>query len=291
MSHRDRLIRQIDRVRRRNDERMADLWTLTRCYPSLDPERLARAVECAVAGDERLDYRTRLLVRDSVTALERHWGSVRLARWLRDSPVGQRIEYIRCEPFDEVGFPSLEERIMNGTDPDLVKTFLRDLADHLSEPVRLDVGGSMALILTGYLARGTEDVDVVDEVPSVLRGLPASIVDALTKRYGLKLAHFQSHYLPSGWKARLWYFEEFGRLRVYLVDAYDVFLSKLFSGREKDRDDLLVLAGQLKKDTVVNRLQAFAGALNAEPHLHAHAERNWAILYNGETLPITVRST
>lgn len=285
MTRRERRAQQIDRIRRWNEERMADLWTLTRCYPSLDPMRLARAVESAVVAAERLDYRTRLLVRDSVAALERHWGNLRLARWLRESPVGQRIEEIRREHFEKVGFPSLEARIMNETNPDLVKTFLRDLGMQLSEPVRLEVGGSTALILTGYLSRGTEDVDVVDEVPEPLRRLPAQTMDPLIRRYGLRLAHFQSHYLPNGWKDRLGYFEELGRLRVYLVDAYDVFLSKLFSNREKDRDDLHVLAGQLNKEEVISRLSNFAGALKGEPQLHAHAQHNWAILYNGESLP------
>ncbi len=235
MTRRDQLARQIDRIRQRNEKRMSDLWTLTRCYPSFDPWRLARAVETAVASGERLDFRTRLLVRDSVNALERHWGRSRLARWLRESPVGPRIECIRREDFGEVGFPSLEARIVNETDPDRVKMFLRDLGGQVSEPLRLEVGGSMALILTGYLSRGTEDVDVVDEVPASLRQLLVHAADALSKRYGLKLAHFQSHYLPSGWKERLRYLDEFGRLRVYLVDAYDVFLSKLFSARERPR--------------------------------------------------------
>ncbi len=287
MSRRRRFIERIQRKRIRNEERMSDLWTLTRCYPSLDAACLARAVESAVASTERLDYRTRLLVRDSAAALERHWGRSEFGRWLRESPVGRRIESIRHEQFEEVGFPSLERRIVNGTDPELVKTFLRDLGSHLSEPVRLEVGGSMALILTGYLSRGTEDVDVADEVPEQVRRLSAQTVDALARRYGLKLAHFQSHYLPDGWRARLHSFEELGQLRVYLVDAYDVFLSKLFSGREKDRDDLLVLAGQLKKEGIVHRLRTYATALNAEPHLHAHAERNWSILYRGESLPTT----
>ncbi len=72
MSRRERFIERIDRRRCRNEERTSDLRTVTRCYPSLDAARLARAVESAVASTERLDYRTRLLVRDSVAALERH---------------------------------------------------------------------------------------------------------------------------------------------------------------------------------------------------------------------------
>jgi hypothetical protein len=208
---------------------------------------LARALDSAVASMVRLDYRTRLLVSDSVATLERHWGRSAFGRWLRESPVGRRIETIRHEHFEEVGFPSLERRIKNGTGPELVKTFLRDLGSQLSEPVRLEAGGSMALILTGYLSRGTEAVDVVDEVPKQVRRLSAQTVNTLAKCYGLKLAHLQSHYLPDDWRARRHSFEELDRLRVHLVDAYDEFLSKLFSGRKKDCDDLLVLAGWLKR--------------------------------------------
>lgn len=285
MTRRRQFTRQIQRITRRNESLLADLWTLTRCFPSIDPERLARAVEAAVEAGEHLDFRTRLLVRDSVRALERHWGRPRLARWLRNNPVGPRIEAIRQEDLGEVGFPSLEARIMADTDPDRVKMFLRDLGEKLTKSVRLEVGGSMALILTGYLSRGTEAIDVVDEVPAEIRQLKPRTLEPLTKRYGLQLAHFQSHYLPAEWKNRLRYLDEFGHLRVYLVDAYDVFLSKLFSGREKDRDDLIVLAKQLRKDVVRNRLRAYAAALSAEPSLRQHAVRNWAILYDGKQLP------
>jgi hypothetical protein len=82
----------------------------------LDPARLARALDSAVAFMERLDYRTRLLVSDSVATLERHWGRSAFGRWLRESPVGRRIETIRHEHFEEVGFPSLERRIKNGAE-------------------------------------------------------------------------------------------------------------------------------------------------------------------------------
>ena len=53
------------------------------------------------------------------------------------------------------------------------------------------------------------------------------------------------------WLDRVHSLAPFGRLQVYLVDRYDVFISKLFSIREKDRDDVRVL----KPDTsgLVNR--------------------------------------
>jgi hypothetical protein len=98
------------------------------------------------------------------------------------------------------------------------------------------------------------------------------------------VAHFQSHYLPSGWQGRVHSLGSFGKLQVYLVDVYDIFLSKLFSGRDKDRDDLRMLRGQLDKDTLIRRLKETTGCLRAEPALLQRATENWYILY-GEALP------
>ena len=70
----------------------------------------------------------------------------------------------------------------------------------------------------------------------------------------------QSHYFPSGWQNRAHSLEPFGRLQVLLVDVYDVFLSKLFSARIKDLEDLLVLAPQLDKDDLVEKLKDHAAA-------------------------------
>jgi hypothetical protein len=104
------------------------------------------------------------------------------------------------------------------------------------------------------------------------------------RRYRLRLAHFQSHYLPSGWDQRVHSLGTFGRLQVFLVDVYDVFLSKLFSRREKDRDDLRVLAPQLDKEILTRRLRETAAPLSSDPNLRPSAEQNWYILF-GEPLP------
>jgi hypothetical protein len=52
-----------------------DLWSLVR-GPSatIDPTDLLRAIEREVQAD-RLDYRTRLLIRDGLNALSAHWGN------------------------------------------------------------------------------------------------------------------------------------------------------------------------------------------------------------------------
>lgn len=260
----------------------SDLWQLTRAAPQIDPERLATAVEREVAKQD-LDFRTRLLIRDSVDALERHWGPQRLKAWLSRSPASTRIEAIRREDLGTAGFPSLAARVMETTAPEQILQYLRELGSRVHRPTRLRVGGSAALILADRLDRHTEDIDVVDEVPDTIRN-EHDLLDSLLKRHGLYLAHFQSHYLPQGWDQRVRSLGSFGQLDVELVDPYDIALSKLFSRREKDRDDLRVLSRQLDKEELTARLQAHGLALLGEPDLRDAAVMNWYVVY-GEPLP------
>jgi hypothetical protein len=259
-----------------------DLWTLVRKSPQIDPDDLADAV-CTEARREELDYRSRLLVRDSVSALRSHWGHTRLKSWLAQCPERNRIEAICAEEFEEVGYPSLPKRLMKKTGPEHVRQFLREIGMTLHQPVRIDVGGAIALILSGHLSRHTEDVDIVGDVPAEIRTKHA-LLEALHKRYGLEVGHVQTHYFPAGWEQRIHSLGSFGKLQVYLLDVYDVFLSKLFSKREKDRDDLRVVKPQLEKETLVRKLRETAGGFLAVPELKEHAEANWQILF-GEGLP------
>jgi len=259
-----------------------DLWSLALDQVQVDPDDLVEAIEEQVhRGD--LDYRSRLLIHDSLDALQRHWGPERLQRWLLQCPHCEQIKTIWASHYDRVGFPSLQRRIMETTRPEQVKQFFRELAQHVQQPVQLTVGGAIALILPGLLSRRTEDIDVVNEVPSELRS-QHQLLERLAVRYGLGLTPFQSHYLPKGWQQRLHSQEPFGQLQVYLVDAYDVFLSKLFSARLKDRDDLRMLAPQLDKQTIIRRLRDTTQDLLATPGLREKAEQNWYIMY-GESLP------
>ena len=145
------------------------------------------------------------------------------------------------------------------------------------------MGGSTALILQSGLSRHTEDIDAVDEIPANIRE-EHELLGRLAQRYGLRLAHFQSHYLPSGWLGRVHSLGRFGSLNVFLVDAYDVLASKLLSAREKDLDDLRAMAPKIEKDVLADRVRQGAGASLAEPRLAENAKRNWYVLY-GEPLP------
>jgi len=259
-----------------------DLWKVVWGRPQVDPNDLAEAVEEQARRDD-LDYRTRLLIRDSIDALKKHWGDRHVDEWLAQSPARNRIQSICSEEFDKVGFPTLKERIMKRTDPEDVRQFFRELSGHVRNPMRLLVGGAIAMIVPGYLRRSTEDVDIVDEVPQELREQHELIAD-LKKRYGLLLTHFQSHYLPSGWDKRLHYFETFGNIQVYFIDKYDFFLGKTTSIRTKDLDDLRMLARDLNKDELVRRLKDTMGSTFAARELRERAEKNWYIVF-GESLP------
>jgi hypothetical protein len=259
-----------------------DLWSLIWGRPEVDPNDLAVAVQ-EQAARPQLDYRTRMLIHDSVDALKSYWGPERVHHWLARSPARDRIETICLEEFDKVGFPLLRESLVEKTDPQTLESLFRELGSHVHRPVRLAVGGSIALILPGYIARATSDIDVVDEVPAELRS-QHELLNGLQKRYRLFLTHFGSHYLPTGWANRLHYFNEYGDLRVYLVDVYDIFLGKLFSKRAKDLDDLRMLAPQLDKATLLQKLKDTTAALQKDPLLLPLAQASWYIVF-GEAFP------
>jgi hypothetical protein len=259
-----------------------DLWSLVLDHQHVDADALAEAVE-ARAAQPSLDFRTRLLIRDSVNALAGHWEGERFRHWLAGCPARERIEAIRREDLGKPGFPFLPQQIMDTTKPETIRQLFRELGQHLHHKVRIHVGGSGALILKGYLSRRTQDIAVVNELPPEIRKL-SKVLDQLEQSYRLKVAHFQSHYLPTGWEQRVHSLEPFGQLQVQLVDVYDIFLSKLNSTRQKDKEDLRELAPQLDKETLVRRLKDTCAAMLATEALRKRAEQNWYILY-GEPLP------
>jgi hypothetical protein len=259
-----------------------DLWGLTYGKRWIDANAMAIALETQALQPD-LDFRTRLLIRDGLNALQRHWGDSRFQSWLNSSAARENLAEIWQSDLGAAGFHFLEERLMQPLEPQTILDFLRELGENLDRPTTINVGGSIALMLQNVLRRGTEDIDVVDEVPIEIRA-QHELLHRLAKRFGLQVTHFQSHYLPSGWNGRLHSLGVFGRLTVHLVDVYDIFVGKLFSKREKDSDDLRILRGQLDRARIETRLRDSAGLLMAEPELAKDAARSWHILY-GDALP------
>jgi hypothetical protein len=261
--------------------RPPNLWTVIE-RQWIDPADFAAAIERQIR-ERDLDFRSKLLIRDGTAALREVWGDRRWQEWLGNSSVRTEIESICGEQLGRAGFPTLARHLVETTKPDTIERFLRELGSRVPATSRIAVGGSAALILRQQLARQTDDIDVVDEIPAPIRVEHALLQDLLY-RFRLQLTHFQSHYLPSGWDARLTSYGRFGALDVALVDTYDIAASKLMSPRTKDRDDLRALVAHLDKETFAARVQANCESLLNEPDVRKNAELNWYVLY-GEPLP------
>jgi hypothetical protein len=261
-----------------------DLWTLARLRAQIDPHDLTDAIVRQVGAND-LDYRSRLLIRDSIDALKSYWGESRFANWFQECPMRQEIEAICGEEFDKIGFPSLRKRLMERTTPEQIRDYLETLGRRIRKETRIYIAGSCALILPGLIDRGTEDVDVVDEVPKEIRDEHA-LLEELQKSYSLHMGHVQRHYFPAGWQDRAHSYASWGRLSVYLIDVYDIFLSKLFSARIKDLEDLRSLVPQIDKGILVDRFKRTCEGFLAAPRLKELAMGNWQILFK-EDLPTT----
>lgn len=261
---------------------VADLWTVTRAGPQIDPNDLAAAIERQAAAPD-LDYRSRLLIRDSVDALRSYLGPTRFAEWRTRHGLGPAVDAICAEPFEEVGFPSLRRRVATRTEPSEITRFFATLGGRLRKVATLDVTGSCALILLGLLERGTKVIDVIDEVPQEIRE-NHRLVDELQEGFGLHLGHVQRHYFPLGWAERSTWHGAWGRLTVRLLDVYDVVLSKLFSARIKDLTDLQQLLPGLDKEIMTDRLRRSCRDFLAIDRLRGIASENWQTLFK-EDLP------
>jgi hypothetical protein len=255
-----------------------DPWKLVWGQPYIDSQTLASAIEQDLARDTRPDFRTRLLIRDATAAIRSFWGDRQFAQWLAASPVGRHIEAILQEDLGQPGFPTIRSRLVNSID----SRQLRQIFDLLgrSIPGRIDVhvAGSIPTLIKGLTARPTIDIDLVDEVPEAIRR-QRTVLKKIESQFGLTLGHVQSHYLPAHWQDRRQWLGEFGGLRVYLVDEYDIFVSKLSSRQEKHQLDLRVLALKLDKDTAQRRLVTDGRAFLDDPELRPQIEENWRFIF------------
>jgi len=231
------------------------------------------------------EYRTGLLLRDATRALANLWSEPVLRRRLENLKAPPSVIARLNDPItDEVGFPSLEFRTMETTNPDDVRSMLRELGGKIHQPSQLIVGGSIALIMDALIIHETEDIDVVDEVPEPIRR-EHDLLAEYVKRYGLKITHFQSHYLPDGWRARVKSLDRFGAIDVFLVDSYDILTGKLFSRRSKDLDHIRHALKLLDVSTFRDRIARTTAAYRRDALLLEAGKQNWYILTGEEDLP------
>lgn len=256
----------------------SDPWRLVWGQPYIDSGALAAAIESDLQRNSQPDYRTRLLLRDAAEAIRSFWGAAKFRRWLAASPARQSLRAILKERFPEAGFPSIRRRLVDKIGENQVRQIFTLLGQNIHERVEVYIADSVPTLIAGLTARPTEDIDIVDEVPAVIRKQRA-LLRKIENEYGLRLAHVQSHYLPSEWQKRRRFLGDFGGLRVYLVDAYDIFVSKLSSKQEKHQDDLRVLAAKLDKETARRRLFDYGRAFWDDPFQRPQIEANWQFIY------------
>ena len=194
------------------------------------------------------------MIKEGWNALEQAEGGASLDRYLLK---GSAHEISESHPGPDVSHGGLSSRdqvpIAQGTshdssEPGILRQFLRELGTRIARPTTITMGGAASLVLQGRISRATEDIDLVDEVPVEIRE-ERQILEELSSRYGLRVAHFQGHYLPERWQTRTTDLGSFGKIQVRLVDPHDIIAGKVYSPRSKDLDDFRLLAPGLEQGT------------------------------------------
>jgi len=255
-----------------------DPWTLVWGQPYIDAEQLIAAIEKDLNIDLQPDFRKRLLVRDAARAVRSFWGSDKFLQRLEQSPAKEQIQMIMEESLGKQGYRYIRRRLVTSIHRDQVEQVFQMLGSMIQQHLDVYIAGSIATLIQGLTVRPTDDIDFVDEVPALIRDQKATIKEIKTK-YGLALSHVKSHYLPSDWIDRCILMGDFGGIRAFLVDEYDIFVSKLSSKQEKHKDDLRVLAGKLDKDKVKHHLLTYGKAFLESKDDRPTLEANWQFIY------------
>jgi hypothetical protein len=260
-----------------------EAWQIVRSGGPIDAERLFRVVMAEPMLTTQ-DRRTRRLVYDGIVALRDYWGAAAFDARVRRNEKSDHVAALATGQRVGDGFVTLRERLVSATESSVILQMFRELGGRMPADASLVVGGSIALMLDAILIRHTDDVDVVDELPESLRREHGLLADLAT-RYGLKLTHFQSHYLPDGWAGRTGALGRFGRLDVHVVDPIDVLTGKLFSRRTKDLDDVRLALPKIDGNEFRHRIATSTAAFRRDATLLEAATRNWYIVTGEEALP------
>jgi hypothetical protein len=126
----------------------------------------------------------------------------------------------------------------------------------LHGPVALHcLGGFVVTVLHG-LPRPTADIDVLSVVPGESLGTLIELAgesSALHRKHGVYLDIVTVVTCPDGYEGRLVEFlpGTWNRLRLFVLDPYDLVLAKLERNLQRDRDDVLYLARAARWDVDV----------------------------------------
>ncbi len=264
-----------------NQSSIDSIWLMVNSGHPIDSEMLYKHLSATTAVPD--DFRSKILIRDSLNALSAIWGKNQLRNRLTHDRALEILDLMDFCKSDE-GFVTLKERLMTPIDTKNVLQMLRELGERIGESTTITVGGSLALMLYQLISRHTDDIDLVDPIPPVIQE-NHSLLNELSQRYGLRLAHFQSHYLPDQWVSRTSSLGVFGKLNVRLIDSLDILTGKLFSKRTKDLDDLRQAINTINLTDLKERLQRSTSSFRSDDALLQAATSNWYILTGETSLP------
>lgn len=158
--------------------------------------------------------------------------------------------------------------------------FLEELDSLLSEPIQVHCIGGFAIVAAYGLRRGTNDLDYFSLVPADrIRDLQeiAGEGSPLARKHKIHVHHAGIATLPESYEERMRELlpGRFKRIRLFVLDPYDLVLSKLSRNEERDRDDVkhLALTLHLDGDILRERYEA-----ELKPHLIGPPERHNATL-------------
>ena len=172
--------------------------------------------------------------------------------------------------------------------PSLWQDFLSEVDRRLPEPVEVHCLGGFVVTLLYGLTRTTNDVDYIEIRPAgagkVLQAI-AGPTSELSRKHGLHFQHVTVASVPEAYAERLVepFRGRFGNLRLLVVEAHDLALSKLGRNSPVDRFDVAHLAKTAPLDPEVlqtrYRRELRPGSLVGDPDTHDRTLQMWIESY------------
>jgi hypothetical protein len=167
------------------------------------------------------------------------------------------------------------------------KQFLEELDSRLDEPFELHCIGGFAVVAAYGLPRSTNDLDYVTLVPynrlPELENLAGEGSD-IARKYGVHVHHAGVATVPENYEERMkeLFPRHFKNIRLFVLDPYDLVLSKLSRNVGRDREDVAFLAKTLSLEASVLRERyerEMKHALIGPPEQHNKTLEFWIDAY------------